>query len=138
MTSRTTRTGGTTRPLPHCPAQRGKGADITTADFVLIANDCMTGPDGQPTLTEIFGYFRLPGEEHDDDVLLTAGLDVPHGSPMADMARRISADPDRIKTSGDMLRSNVVACPCTATDECPALNELRLLEAMERATLAAG
>ena len=67
-------TAGTARPLPGCPARRGKGADTTTADFVLVADDCISGPDGQPTVTEVFGYFRLPGEEHDDDVLLTAGL----------------------------------------------------------------
>jgi hypothetical protein len=123
----------TARPLPGCPARRGKGADTTTADFVLVADDCISGPDGQPTVTEVFGYFRLPGEEHDDDVLLTAGLEVPAGSPAAAMAHGVSADPGRTRTAGMLLRRNVARCPCAARGDCPALDEARLLEALEHA-----
>jgi hypothetical protein len=125
--------GAKTRPLPDCAARHGHGADITTADFTLVADDCLTGPDGLPTRTDIFGFFCVPGEQHDDDVLLTAGLDVPAGSPIARMAIRVSADPDRTRTAGTMLRANIAQCPCAASAECPALNEIRLLEAIERA-----
>jgi hypothetical protein len=121
------------RPLPGCPARRGKGADIRRADFVLVADDCVTGPDGQPTVTDVFGYFRLPGGEHDDDVLLTGGLEVPAGSPIAQIAHRVSADPDRMRAAGILLRGNVAGCPCVLQGECPALNEVRLLQAMEHA-----
>lgn len=123
------------RPLPRCPAQQGKGTDIDTADFILVVHDCVTGPDGHPTITEVFGYFRLPGEVHDDDTLLTAVVEVPAGSPIAEMARQVSADPDGILTrkAGAMLRSNAACCPCTARDGCPALNEIRLLQAIEHA-----
>jgi len=96
----------------------------------------VNGPDGHtPTITEVFGYFRLPGEVHDDDTLQTAIVDVPAGSPIARMAHQVSTDPDGILTrkAGTMLRSNVARCPCTATDECPALNEIRLLQAIEHA-----
>jgi hypothetical protein len=122
-----------TQPLPGCPARHGKGADIRAADFILVADDCVTGIDGQPTLTSVFGYFRLPGEEHDDDVLLTGDLEVPARSPIAEIAHRVSADSDCMWTAGKLLRSNVIHCPCETSDDCPALNEVRLLEAMERA-----
>src|SRR5262249_16974603 len=114
--------------------QRGEGADVGVADFVLIADDCANGPDRRPTMTEIFGYFRMPGEGHDGDVVLTAGLEVPIRSPIALLARHVTADPVGAlpRKVGDLLRQNVIRCPCTATTECPALDELSLVEAMER------
>lgn len=121
------------RPLPGCPAQHGKGTDISAADFILVVHDCECDRDGRPTTTEAFGYFRLPGDEHENDVLLTAGFEVPVGSPIARMAHQVSADTTGalIHIVGTMLRGNVAHCPCADKAECPALNEIRLLEAME-------
>jgi len=128
------------RPLSGCPAQQGKGTDIDTADFILVVDDCVTGPDGRMTITEVFGYFRLPGDVHDDDTLQTAVVDVPAGSSIAKIAHQVSADPDgKIpQQAGTILRSNVARCPCTDRDECPALNEIRLLEAIEQAIALEG
>jgi hypothetical protein len=121
-------------PGPRCPARWGEGADVDVADFVLVADDCANGPDWQPTMTEIFGYFRVPGEGHDDDVVLTAGLEVPIRSPIAMLAHHVTADPVGTlpRKVGDLLRQNVIRCPCTSAGECPALDELSLVEAMER------
>jgi hypothetical protein len=45
---------------PSCPARQGKGTDISAADFTLVVHDCETGPDGQPTATEVFGLSGCP------------------------------------------------------------------------------
>lgn len=122
------------RPLPGCPARHGDGADVTTAGFILVVDDCERGPDRQPTATEIFGYFRVPGREHDDDVVLTADLTVPVASPIARLARKVSDDLTGAlsRVVGDVLRGNVARCPCApTTSQCPALDELRLVEALE-------
>lgn len=124
---------GTIRPGPGCPARAGAGADVSIADFILVVDDCENGPDRQPTKTEVWGLFRLPGEEHDDDAVLTGGLEVPITSPIARLARHVGARPRRVKRAGAILRRNVTCCPCTATAECPALDEVRLLEAIEHA-----
>ena len=99
-------------------------------------HDCETGPDGQPTATEVFGFFRLPGDEHDDDSLVTASIVVPAGSRIARMAHQVSNGPDgRLTHKLDaVLRSNVTRCPCTAGTGCPALNDISLVLAMEHAT----
>lgn len=124
------------KPGPACPARHGDGADLTVADFVLVVDDCQNGPDRKPTLTEIFGFFRVPGKPHDDDdAVLTADLTVPVSSPVAQLARHVGVDPrgPLARKVGDLLRQNVARCSCTAASECPALDEIRLFEAMERA-----
>jgi hypothetical protein len=128
-------TPGGIRPRPGCPARHGVGVDLSVADFVLVVDDCEDGPDQQPTMTEVFGYFRVPGKQHDDDAVLTAGLDVPITSPIARLAHQVSADPTGAlpRMVGDLLSRNVARCRCTNTAQCPALDELRLLEAMEHA-----
>src|SRR5215472_5369299 len=68
---------GPARPGPHCPARDGQGADIATAAFTLVADDCANGPDRRPTMTDIFGYFKDSDDEHDDASVMTAGLTVP-------------------------------------------------------------
>jgi hypothetical protein len=129
-------THGDIKPGPACPARHGNGADVSVADFVLVVDDCENGPDRKPTLTEIFAFFSAPGKPHDnDDAVHTAGLTVPISSPVAQLARHVGADPHGplARKVGDVLRQNVARCPCTATSECPALDEIRLFEAMERA-----
>src|SRR5215472_12309337 len=81
------------RPGPACPARHGAGADVNVAHFVLVVDDCENGPCREPTSTDIFGYFRLPGDEHDDDSVITAGLFVPISSPIARLAHQVGADP---------------------------------------------
>lgn len=66
---------------PGCPARQGQGTSIGAADFTLVVHDCDTGPDGRAATTEVFGYFRLPGEEHDNDSLETASIVMPALSP---------------------------------------------------------
>ena len=123
------------RPLSGCPALVGNGTDISAADFTLIVEDCDGGPNGQLTATEIFGYFSLP-EQDTCDLLQTASIVVPAGSPIAQIAYRVSASPDGAlaQKAGALLRGNVARCHCAATAECPALNEVSLLLAMEKAT----
>lgn len=58
-------TASGTRPRPGCPARDGRGADINTAAFTLVADDCENGPDRRPTMTDIFGYFRDPDDRSD-------------------------------------------------------------------------
>jgi hypothetical protein len=122
------------RPLPGCPARVGHGTDISAADFTLIVEDCHGGPEGQLTATEVFGYFSLP-EQDACDLLQTASIVVPAGSPIARIAYRVSASPDGalVQKAGAILRSNIARCACAATAECPALNEVSLLLAMEKA-----
>jgi hypothetical protein len=122
-------------PPSRCPAQHGKGADIRNSYFMLVVDDCCTGPDGQPSRTEIFGFFRREGEEHDNDALLTACLEVPADSPVAQLARLVGSGwkSRRIRRVARELRRNIEQCPCTATADCPALDEIRLFEAIEHA-----
>ncbi len=128
-----------TAPVPprSCPAQQGNGADITVSYFWFAADDCDTGRGWIPANTEVWGFFRQPGEEHDDDALITAALLVPAGSPIARMAREVSEDEMLTRWVEATLRVNVRRCQCAPGTECPALNELRLVEAIEHA-LAGG
>lgn len=123
------------RPGPGCPAQHGKGVDLSKAGFTFVADDCEAGTDGEDAITEIFGFFTEPGEDHDDDVLETACLAVPAGSPIAQRAHRVAGDPSGTLTrrAGDLLRGNVAGCPCATTTECPALNKTSLLHAIRHA-----
>jgi len=128
-----------TVPPRSCPAQHGNGADIRNSYFMLVVGDCFTGPDGRSASTEIFGFFRLEGEEHDDDALLTACLEVPAGSPAAVLARQVGTgwEGRRIRRVARTLRRNIGQCPCPGSADCPALDEVRLVEAIEHA-LAGG
>jgi hypothetical protein len=124
-----------TVPPGRCPAQHGDGADIRNAYFLLVVEDCCTGPDGRPARTEIFGFFRRDGDDHDDDALPTGCLEVPAASPVAVLARRVGTgwDGRRIRRVARTLRRNVERCPCAGSLECPALDEVRLFEAIEHA-----
>lgn len=42
-------------------------------------------------MTDVFGYFKVPGSDPDDDAILTGGLEVPIGSPIARLACQVSA-----------------------------------------------
>lgn len=42
--------------------------------FTFAAENSETGPDGQPRITEIWGFFSEPGQDHDDDILETGYL----------------------------------------------------------------
>ena len=122
-------------PCPGCPARHGNGADLSAASFILVVEDCERSPAGYPISTEVFGYFRLPGAAHDNDVVLTAGLLVPVGSPIARLAHHVSASPDGALTGKvrDVLRANVARCPGPPCQDCPALDEVSLVEAIRRA-----
>jgi len=132
---------------PGCPAQHGQATDLRRAVFTFAAENSDTGPDGQPQITEIWGFFREPGQDHEDDILETGYLALPAGSPIAIQARRIALLPGLSRTVEGTLRANITACPCTRQPvphepgalpdpnpdpgaECPALNALRLLEAI--------
>jgi hypothetical protein len=105
----------------------------------LLVEDCCDGPDGA-TMTQIFGYFRPDASDDEtrddaDDALVTGDFLVPVRSPIAMIARQIDADPCGFLAHlvGVALCVNVAHCPCTPAAECPALNEISLLEAMENA-----
>jgi len=105
-----------------------------------MADDCNSGRDMTPANTEVWGFFRQPGEECDDDALVTASLLVPAGSPIAAMAHQVSGDELLTRWVEAALRANVRRCrSCRRAGAagCPALDELRLVEAIERA-LAGG
>jgi hypothetical protein len=118
--------------VPACPARQGHGTDMATAAFTLVAEDYPDDSDGAPH-TEIFGIFRAPSQDPEDHVQVS-GLDVPARSPIADLARRVAANPDLTRKAGDQLRAAIVACSCTALGPCPAFDDLRLLQAIEYAT----
>lgn len=105
-----------------CPARSGNGADIDTAEFRFFAEPCHRGPDGQHTLVEIVGYFCPPGQDTDQDVLLTAELTVPADSPIAAIARKVARDPEAIRKVGEHLRHRVGTCQCASHEQCPALS----------------
>lgn len=127
-------------PSPGCPSQHGHCTDLRRAVFTFAAENSETGPDGQPQITEIWGFFREPGEEHDDDFIETGYLALPAGSPVAIQARRIALLPGLARTVEGTLRASIAACPCTHQPtpgpppgthaECPALSSPRLLEAI--------
>jgi hypothetical protein len=108
--------------------------DLRLAVFTLVVDDCGSGTEQLPAATDVFGFFHQPGAEHDEDSLQTGYLEVPRASPIAEMAWRAHADPYALSQVEASLRANVAACPCTAAGECPAVDELRLLEAIEHAT----
>lgn len=124
---------------PRCPAQQAHGIDIASACFELVAEDC-ADEDGTGDLTEITGYFRQRGGEFDDDehlndALVTAVLQVPEVSMMAFIAHQVTSGSSRAMMSKveKELRANIALCPCTAAGECPALNETSMTRALERA-----
>ena len=121
------------RPLPGCPARRGDGADVSVADFFLVVHDCPGGPGARPSATEVFGFFGLPDPAHENDVVVTASVVVPSGSPAARLAHQVSNDPPGTQRAGDLLRRHVTGCPCTAPVECPALDQAMLLAALNHA-----
>jgi hypothetical protein len=111
-----------------CPAQVGAGVEISSAIFGFEARTCKQ--DGQP-VTEIFGYFHAPDDDDVESPLQTEALIVPAGSPISRLG--LSSSPGRLEAIAAELRRKVLGCPCIATDRCPALDEMRLLEAMEHA-----
>lgn len=119
------------RPLPGCPARRGDGADVNVAEFFLVVHDCPCGPAARPSATEVFGFFGLPDPEQENDVVVTASVVMPSGLPAARLAHQVSNDPPGTQRAADVLRRHVTACPCTASAECPALGQARLLAALQ-------
>jgi hypothetical protein len=120
------------RPLLGCPAIAGQGTDIGAARFTLIAEDCERGSDGQPSLTEVFGYWQLPGQDS-EDLVHADGFTVPSRSPAALTARKVAASRRRTRIAGELLRAAVIACPCTLPAGCPAYDGIALLDAIEHA-----
>jgi hypothetical protein len=123
---------------PTCPAAEN-GCDITSHDFRFVAYDAAEVPNGPRNQTEVFGYFQPAGlgdEEWSEEVVETPEFTVPKDSPISRIAHEIQSDPsgDKAHITGEHLRRAVMECPCTDTTECPALNFINLLQAMEKAT----
>src|SRR5260370_41290099 len=125
-------------PAP-CPAQQGNGIDIIEAAFTLLVENAIAEHDASP-VTEISGYFRPCGEAFDDedrlnDALVTAVVQVPRASVLACIAHQVNTDASGglAEKIEDTLRANVALCPCTAQEDCPALNAPSLILALERA-----
>jgi hypothetical protein len=128
---------GAGRPLPGCPARAGAGSfGVDDAEFVFHAGDCRH--DGEP-VTEVFGFFCPPGWREtpnaggdDSDAVLTAGFEVPAGSPVARLAH-LADTAGGVALIARRLRADIAECPCTGTDDCAALDELNFLAAIEQA-----
>lgn len=106
-------TDRTARPLPGCPARAGQGTDVRAARFTFVVED-------HPDLTEVFGFYQIPGQDP-DDLVQAAGFEVPTRSPIARLARQVAASPRRTRALAAVLRANILCCPCTPADgECPA------------------
>lgn len=114
-----------------CPTWHRKARGIDAAGFIFVVEDCERGSDGRNTMTEIFGFFQPTGARG-GDVQGTASLVVPIGSPIAVMAHQVNHDrrgksPLRVAA---ILLKKLDQCGC-AQPECPALDELSLVEAIE-------
>jgi hypothetical protein len=120
--------------MPSCPARHGHGTDIHAAGFTLVADDHDTGT--RPPITEIFAFFHIPGQS-EDDLIQAPGFDIPADSPIARLARQVAASPELTRATGDWLRTGISGCLCDSADACPALDDIRLLRAIEHATGAA-
>jgi hypothetical protein len=120
------------RPLPGCPAISGLGTDLDEARFRLVTEDCERGPDGQMTLTEVFGYYQVPGQDS-DDLIHADGFAVPIGSPVALMAHKVARSRRRTRIAGNLLRSAITTCRCAGVGGCPAFDDIAMLEAIEHA-----
>jgi hypothetical protein len=118
-----------------CPAISGRGTDLDKARFMLVAEDCERGPDELMTLTEVFGFYQVPGQDS-DDLIHADGFAVPAGSPVALMAHKVARSRRRTRIAGNMLRAAITACPC-AGGGCPAYDDIAILEAIEHAALPA-
>ena len=123
-----------------CPANHADyDVDISSHDFKLIVTEAPGDPKGPYKITEVFGYFQPEGlgeEEWTDEIAETDTLEVPKGSPIANIAHEVADDAsgDAAHVAGEVLRRAVAACSCSYTgDECPALGRLGLLGAMETA-----
>jgi hypothetical protein len=125
-------TPSVTRPFPSCPACHGRGTDIRTARFTLIAEDFPDDGTGQP-FTQVFGFYRQPGGDP-DDLIQAPGFDIPGDSPVACLARQVAASPELSRTAGDWLRLGIFGCLCAGVGSCPALDDIQLLQAIEYAT----
>lgn len=132
------------KPL-RCPAQQANGVDIGHSEFEICIDGCdpyrHSGCTSRNTDIEISGYFFPSGARLDDDddrlndALVTAFLAVPASSHISRIAHLVNADDSgKLKAkAADMLRDNIARCPCTATDECPALNKDSFVFALKRA-----
>ena len=98
-------TPSVTRPFPSCPARHGRGTDIRTARFTLIAEDFPDDGTGQP-FTQVFGFYRPLGDDP-DDLIQAPGFDIPADSPIARLARQVAASPQLTRAAGD---SSSVPC----------------------------
>ena len=119
------------RPLPGCPARRGHGTDIRAAAFTLTVRDCPGSPGTQAATTAVSGIFGPP--EQGQDVVVTASISLPAGSPPATLAHQVSADQYCTQRAADLLRSRIISCPCTTPASCPALTPASLLAALDYA-----
>jgi hypothetical protein len=115
------------RPLPSCPARIGAGTAMRTAQFTFVA-ESYSGRE-----TELFGFWRKRGDDVAEDIVQTADLAVPCGSPIAVLGERAAASRRKIRRVDASLRANVAHCPCAIASECPALDEVSLLRATEEA-----
>lgn len=122
-----------------CAAQEGGGVDIGAACFTFMVHECMGGRNGRTEVSEIFGYFREPGTIDDDmrlgDALVTHLLEVRRNSRIARLARQIVSDSTTRPEArvGEVLRVNVLLCPCPGRGVCPAVNKASFIRAMEHA-----
>jgi hypothetical protein len=120
------------RPLRGCPAISGQGTEISAASFTLVAEDCEPGPGGQPAETDVFGFWQVPGQDS-DDLIHADGFTVPAWSPVAEIAHKVARSRRRTRITGELLRARITACPCVRTAECPAFDDIAMLEAIEQA-----
>jgi hypothetical protein len=126
----------------QCPAEfpaKGYGDyDITYHPFRFAVIDTSSQPNGPLSRTEISGYFQ-PGHtqegEPTEEVVETYVLTVPLGTPISQMAHQIAEEEtgDTAFVIGEELRRRIKECPCVTCEECPALNIVRLFEAIETA-----
>lgn len=126
------------RPLKGCPARSGDDwFSVEGAEFVFCAEDCRNA--GEP-VTEVFGFFCRPGwrdDPRDEDMVQTAGLEVPAGSPLSRMAHQADTPAGR-SLMARKLRRVIAQCPCADVAGCAALDEVNLVAAIEHAARWAG
>jgi hypothetical protein len=115
------------QPPPSCPARVGAGTDMKTAQFTFVA-ESYSGRE-----TELFGFWRKPCDDVAEDIVQTADLAVPCGSPIAVLGERVAANGRKVGRVDAILRANVARCPCAIVSACPALDEMSLLRAVEDA-----
>lgn len=128
------------RMTTSCPGLLGRGVDIETADFNLVAHNFQAkdGADDGRAMTEVLAYFCHRDDDEPDNALESPDITVHRTSELAVIAHAVAADEGLIHRTGEQLRGVVRACPCLPGGTgCQALEAYRVASAMLRA-MAAG